>query len=184
MVAQKPPKLLGVGSNPTGTAIDSKLNWLSNLNWYDVRMKTCNTCHISKPETEFAIKRTKKNWSKQYNSICKICHNNKAREKYKTSPSEFRQKIYTQVKTNRNKYRTQMLEFLQTQQCADCWISDARVLEFDHLSNKKFNIGNKVPSTPLHTLMNEIQKCEIVCCNCHRIRTLNRCNSYKTKSTQ
>ena len=58
--------------------------------------------------------------------------------------------------------------------CVDCGNTDIRVLEFDHLpSNKKlFGIsGNRVG---IARLKEEIKKCDVVCANCHRIRTVER----------
>jgi len=46
-------------------------------------------------------------------------------------------------------------------------------MEFDHVKDKKvYSIGNM--GTRRYgwlALINEIEKCEIVCSNCHRIRT-------------
>jgi hypothetical protein len=64
-------------------------------------------------------------------------------------------------------------------QCADCredyphWI-----LEFDHLpgTDKKFTIGqhNISRDKSIEDIQAEIDKCEIVCANCHKDRTYNR----------
>lgn len=59
--------------------------------------------------------------------------------------------------------------------CKDCGIKDWRVLDFDHLNNKKFNISQAVSrGMSIKTLRQEIKKCEVVCANCHRIRTRTR----------
>jgi hypothetical protein len=73
-----------------------------------------------------------------------------------------------------------MLVFLKTKSCFDCWTKDFRVIEFDHLRDKKYNISDK-KSSRLSSLMEEINKCDVVCCNCHRIRTMKRANSYRVK---
>jgi hypothetical protein len=57
--------------------------------------------------------------------------------------------------------------------CVDCKVSyPPHVLDFDHLGDKQFSIsafgkGNKTKDE----IETEILKCEIVCANCHRIRT-------------
>lgn len=59
--------------------------------------------------------------------------------------------------------------------CKDCGIRDWRVLEFDHLHNKKYTIAStKFRSLGMEAIKNELDKCEVVCANCHRIRTLLR----------
>ena len=47
------------------------------------------------------------------------------------------------------------------------------VMHFDHLRDKKFNIGAK-SSLSINKIINEINKCEIVCANRHAERTYKR----------
>jgi hypothetical protein len=60
--------------------------------------------------------------------------------------------------------------------CTDCGIKDYRVLEFDHTEDNKEIEISRALSTRLHmdTILKEIEKCEVVCANCHRIRTIER----------
>lgn len=60
--------------------------------------------------------------------------------------------------------------------CKDCGGSfTAPIMEFDHLHNKTRNVSEMVnAAVSLHTLKEEIAKCEVVCANCHRIRTFKR----------
>ena len=59
--------------------------------------------------------------------------------------------------------------------CADCGYNENPVaLDFDHVRGEKIGaIGNLVRGR-LDKLMAEIKKCEVVCSNCHRIRTQER----------
>ena len=49
-------------------------------------------------------------------------------------------------------------------------------LDFDHRPgvNKLFNIGEKVGSYSLDKIWAEIAKCDVVCRNCHAVRTAER----------
>jgi hypothetical protein len=62
--------------------------------------------------------------------------------------------------------------------CADCGFNGhPAALDFDHLPGtiKVFNIATMViRRNGLAAIMAEIAKCEVVCANCHRIRTANR----------
>jgi hypothetical protein len=60
--------------------------------------------------------------------------------------------------------------------CADCThIFPKVVMDFDHVrGEKKFNIGQEAFSRSRKDLLTEIAKCDIVCANCHRIRTAER----------
>jgi len=58
--------------------------------------------------------------------------------------------------------------------CADCGNRyPSYVMDFDHLGDKKFNISN-MTARGMAQLQAEIAKCEVVCSNCHRIRTHER----------
>ena len=85
----------------------------------------------------------------------------------------------------KTKYRTRGLrgqikkyirEYKENSGCIDCkekypWY----VLEFDHLEDKSFGIGEFGSFTSsLEKVKQEIQKCEVVCSNCHKIRTYSR----------
>lgn len=62
--------------------------------------------------------------------------------------------------------------------CADCGNSyPSYVMDFDHRDGeeKLFNIGMMVSTRPsMEAFLAEIAKCDVVCSNCHRIRTWNR----------
>jgi hypothetical protein len=49
-----------------------------------------------------------------------------------------------------------------------------RQLEFDHLRDKCFDIGQSLPYRSWQSILDEIEKCEVVCANCHRRRTARR----------
>jgi hypothetical protein len=61
--------------------------------------------------------------------------------------------------------------------CVDCGIIyPYYVMDFDHLG-KEAKVGNIATMTITHgknAILAEIAKCELVCSNCHRIRTHNR----------
>jgi len=76
----------------------------------------------------------------------------------------------------RNKIAKYIQEYKSNKSCADCkenypyWI-----LEFDHLSNKEFTISQfRSHRISLEKIKEEIQKCEVVCSNCHKNRTFSR----------
>ena len=60
--------------------------------------------------------------------------------------------------------------------CADCGFSGRNfpsVLDFHHLKDKKFNVASFSRFVvSLETVKKEIRKCELICANCHRIRTV------------
>lgn len=137
-------------------------------------------CKEEKPLYEF-----NKNSSKTdgYQTFCRQCSNRQSKyyyEKNKTKHKEVVAKRRRQVITENH---SKMLEFLATKACVDCGTRDTRVLEFDHIRDKKKNVSILLHTAySWDTILEEIGKCEIVCANCHRIRTLERSKSYRMGS--
>lgn len=76
----------------------------------------------------------------------------------------------------RQRNREYILDHLYTHPCIDCGITDVRVLEFDHVRGIKFKELSKMMAGhySIKKIQEEIDKCEVRCCNCHRIVTLER----------
>lgn len=59
--------------------------------------------------------------------------------------------------------------------CTDCgYRAHYAALQFDHLKDKAFTISAKHLNRPWEVVLEEIAKCDVVCANCHSIRTFNR----------
>lgn len=90
-----------------------------------------------------------------------------------------RQEQIERTRNNRSRYRKQYLA-LKDKPCTDCGQRFPHyVMDFDHArGTKEFSISNKGRDLSLEALTREISKCDLVCANCHRIRTHNRrCSS-------
>ncbi len=64
----------------------------------------------------------------------------------------------------------------------DCGESNIVVLEFDHRdpSTKSFNISDSIRRRlGFKAVEEEMKKCDVVCSNCHRIRTAKQFNHYE-----
>ena len=64
---------------------------------------------------------------------------------------------------------------IKAKPCHDCGQSfPPHVMDFDHVRGKKrFGVA-KMQNHGLEAILAEIAKCDLVCANCHRIRTYNR----------
>jgi predicted transcriptional regulator len=73
----------------------------------------------------------------------------------------------------RSKIRKFIQEYKTGKPCTDCKeVYPYWMMEFDHLKDKKFNISTAaISGLTLEELKQEIDKCELVCSNCHRNRT-------------
>lgn len=75
--------------------------------------------------------------------------------------------------------RKQFFDLLKIERgCYDCggMTFPPEVLEWDHLPGKEkcFTISKYFTSKPQEEVLAEISKCQLVCANCHRLRTINR----------
>jgi hypothetical protein len=95
-------------------------------------------------------------------------------------PYKNKEDLYKRQEIHRSKNHDQMWELLIKSKCMDCGISDPRVLEFDHRpeEEKQFDISRSVAGSTRSwkSIEEEINKCDIVCSNCHKIRTMTRGN--------
>jgi hypothetical protein len=130
-------------------------------------MKTCAKCKTEKQETEFC-KRTK---SKDgLHSMCRECSRKAVRNSYRKNA-----RYYIQKKQERRKEMRRFIEKMKDKPCQDCGKKYPHyVMDFDHLKDKDFCISAKLHSKGIIQIANEIKKCEVVCANCHRVRTHNR----------
>jgi hypothetical protein len=68
-----------------------------------------------------------------------------------------------------------ILNYKRNGKCKDCNFKGNQypeVLDFDHLGNKKFPLSEyHLFTSSINRVKEEIEKCDLVCANCHRIRT-------------
>ena len=72
-------------------------------------------------------------------------------------------------------FRRDLLRQLKSVPCMDCGVAyPTHVMEFDHVRGvKRFNLAAS-PWLNAEGILAEASKCEIVCANCHRERTMRR----------
>lgn len=77
-------------------------------------------------------------------------------------------------KTYRNKKWHWLRSLKEDKPCTDCGISyPYYVMHWDHLRDKEFTIGTAI-RLGYQRILKEIEKCELVCGNCHAERTHQR----------
>jgi len=79
-----------------------------------------------------------------------------------------------------------LIEYFAKHPCVDCGERDPVVLEFDHLDpdTKAFNIGASLSYRRWQSILDEIEKCEVVCRNCHRRRESRRIGAARVILTE
>lgn len=86
-----------------------------------------------------------------------------------------------EVYRNKNRRKKELLRNIMREQkskpCADCGGEfPFYVMDFDHREGeaKTAHVSRLVQRMNLQRLLDEIAKCDVVCSNCHRIRTYQR----------
>ncbi|MDQ1299556.1 MAG: hypothetical protein QG636_224 [Patescibacteria group bacterium] len=92
-----------------------------------------------------------------------------------------KEKHLAYVRRNKQRVTAFIAAYKKDRSCTDCGFSGKEfpfVLDFDHLDgglSKKFTIGSWSHSVlSIEAIEKEIEKCELVCANCHRIRTFSK----------
>lgn len=137
--------------------------------------KYCNKCKTDKPLEAFQFRDKAKGTRR---SNCRDCVSKYDKWAYSIGIKTGNSKESKANIAKRNK--DFVIDLLSKSNCKDCGNTDLRVLEFDHLTNKKYNIASMLNSFSIETIKNEIEKCDIVCRNCHTIRTYTRSPNYRT----
>lgn len=99
------------------------------------------------------------------------------RQKKNQTIEEYRKYMATYM---RERYRKNTLIIRQLKVdrgCTDCGYNhNHAALEFDHLNGRESDRDTvaQLMGKSIKRILEEVEKCEVVCANCHRIRTFNR----------
>lgn len=137
-------------------------------------VKRCCTCKSVKPLAQFSRLRRARDGRQP---SCRACNAAYHRANWERHMAQIR----ARTKRRRAATRAWVIEYLRGHPCVDCGESDIVVLEFDHLRDKRANVSVLVQNGELWQVRAEIEKCEVVCANCHRRRTAHRGRWYRTR---
>lgn len=81
--------------------------------------------------------------------------------------------------------RKDKMSVLKSKPCTDCGISyPPYVMQWDHINDDKVaGVAVLMLTASWQTVLDEVAKCELVCANCHCIRTNTRIDSRHGKSS-
>jgi len=147
-------------------------------------MIICTKCKKSKPRNSF---NKQKRSPTGINPQCRDCISEYRKERYdarkaqglEPATAKWQRDNKDKLNAIRNNKRAQIRDWLRGYKnvpCADCGNKyPPTCMDFDHRdpSQKEFNLGSEAirEMYSLEKLQAEIDKCDIVCANCHRIRT-------------
>jgi hypothetical protein len=139
--------------------------------------KRCRMCGETKLFAEFHRNRSKPDGLQDRCRPCNIALN---KQWYRDHPEARPNRMDPYARRRIQQGQRKLLDYLRSHPCVDCGESDPVLLEFDHLRDKTANISAMVfGSRPWPIIEAEIEKCEVVCANCHRRRTARRASTFR-----
>lgn len=144
-------------------------------------MKKCIKCNKPKESTEF---QSKSRLDKRPRNTCRECTNTYKRLHYKNN-SKYRnfhkERVRKQRARNTENNRRKLLEYLESHPCVNCGEINPIVLEFDHVNKKYKDISFLIGAGYTWSrVREEINNCQVLCSNCHKIKTSKQLGWYKS----
>lgn len=125
--------------------------------------KICSSCKLEKNKEEFNKRSSSKDGLGSY---CKLCNKDKLKQHYHNNKEYY----YSKSKNHSKKIQDWFNEFRKTLSCIKCNESRWWVLDFHHRNpqDKDGNISSMIMKNSKEKILQEIDKCDILCSNCHR----------------
>lgn len=126
-------------------------------------MKMCYFCKEIKSLDQFNKNRSKKDG---LNTYCRKCMKSVWKKHYDKNPKKYN----VRSKSNRIKLKEQFKNLKSVLCCSICGETHPATLDFHHRNpnEKEINISNAARSYGEERLKKEIDKCDVLCSNCHR----------------
>lgn len=132
-------------------------------------MKTCSKCSVEKPIHEFNKNKSRPDGLQTF---CRECQKRQYKKYYKTDGE--RERLAKAREHRRDRLRSIVVD-AKSVPCMDCGVEYPHyVMDFDHRDPeaKVTEVANMVARQMSEdSILAEIAKCDVVCSNCHRLRT-------------
>jgi hypothetical protein len=135
--------------------------------------KRCQKCSETKDVKKFSKDSKQKDGLQTW---CKACSAAHSKIYYQKHAKKMRKQSNSAYKLRKARNKQWVRNFLEKHPCVDCGTGDVRVLEFDHCRGVKKQYVSRLvmDGYSIECIKTEIAKCDVVCANCHRIRTYER----------
>ncbi len=125
---------------------------------------TCSGCGEPRTSADFPARGKR----------CLECRRAAGRVHYRANRAYYLAKARRRTERVVQETRAWLLTYLRGHPCVDCGNRDVRVLEFDHRDGTTKERDVAVLATEGYGIARvraEVEKCDVRCANCHRIRT-------------
>ena len=114
--------------------------------------------------------------------VCKTCTAKRSSNWYYENQDRQKENVRNNNQVYRGNARDFVFEYLSNHPCSICGETDPVVLEFHHTGEKSNEVSRLMGrGASLDALKAEIEKCEVVCANCHRRITAEDRGWYKRR---
>lgn len=154
----------------------------------------CKVCGGIKPLSEFPSSMRSKKITAKACSVCydKLKEDSRQQELLKKATAVDSQNIRLRWNNQRKRFTlsykdrekasqkekvrrraSMLIAYLKDNPCVECGESDPVVLDFDHIdpSTKLMKISDSIWGRNWDKILKEIEKCQVLCANCHRRKT-------------
>lgn len=137
-----------------------------------MRMKTCTRCGLAQALDQFPPRRRGR---PRLQTWCRACFAENNARYYQEHLVAQKTRLLRNTATRRRENQQQIITYLRDHPCVDCGEEDIVVLEFDHLREKIADVSTySSGGRSWERVKTEIDKCEVRCTNCHRLKTAKR----------
>ena len=137
--------------------------------------KRCSTCRLTLPPEAFSTRRASRDGLQ---NRCRACW----RADYVANQETRKAAAAATALAKLRSHRDRLQQYLEENPCIDCGEDDIRCLDFDHRdpSTKLANVSQLVAThVRWQRILEEIEKCDVRCANCHRKRTAEQQQSWR-----
>lgn len=132
-------------------------------------MRTCSKCNVELTDENGYRHKSGRDAGK-FCHLCRKCQSVTTKKYFQENP--LKGPLYWKKKERLFRERINLLKLERG--CYDCGGSfPPEAMDFDHLGNKKFGVATGAGQT-WDNVRREIDKCQLVCACCHRVRTQKR----------
>lgn len=132
--------------------------------------RLCTSCKKLKPVEAFAFKNKRRGVR---HSMCRGCKTEYNRSWYRSNENTQKRAV-RENRRSRAEAQREIIRDAKDRPCADCGkVYPYYVMDMDHRdpAKKLDSVSKMAGKASTKAILAEIEKCDVVCSNCHRIRT-------------
>jgi hypothetical protein len=106
---------------------------------------------------------------------CQVCGLEQGLDQFRHNDRTCKSCRAKQKRDRKQRYKQQLKDYKKSLCCSKCGINDHRVLEFHHKDpvTKEATVASLIKDRSFKSVLKEIEKCVVLCANCHRIEHSN-----------